>query len=195
MSHPSKTSGATRANLPANQEENPVRHTRLLIAASVGLALSAGAFAFAEEELMPHPPVVHDLDWMAGTWRSEEGPMHFEEHWTTPWGEGMYAVSRGLSDGRTSLVELSEIVEFENDLVLRLRHFHVGLKPWDSEKDGPLVWKLKELGDKRVVFEDAEQGFPKRVIYERKGDVLHAILEGERDAEPVRMAFELPLVK
>jgi hypothetical protein len=170
-----------------------MRTNHIITTAIVVLALPLGMLALAEEE--PTVSTPDDLAWMAGTWRSEEGPMHFEEHWTAPWGGGLYAVSRGLSDGETTLVELSEITTTDAGLVLRLRHFQPGLKPWESEKDGPLEWQLEELAENRAVFVDEAQDFPKRVIYERKADVLHAILEGERDGAPVRMAFELPLVK
>jgi len=171
-----------------------MRYSSLVLATTLALALPLGLLFAAEDDKEKATVTADDLAWMAGTWRSEEGPMHFEEHWTAPWGGGLVAVSRGLSDGKVSLVELSAIEPTDDGLVLRLRHFHPGLKPWDAEKDGPLEWKLVESTEKRVVFEDKAQDFPRRVIYERKGDVLHAILEGERGGQPVRMDFELPRV-
>ena len=156
-------------------------------------ALLPALWLRAEEE--PSPPKIEDLAWMAGTWRADDGPMPFEEHWTAPWGGTMAAVSRGQKAGKVSIVELSSIEKVGDDLVLHLRHFHGALKPWDSEKDGPLTWTLAESAENRVVFTDPGQEFPRSVIYERDGDVLRAILEGSRGEQPMRMAFELTRVE
>ena len=131
---------------------------------------------------------------MAGTWRSDGGPMPFEEHWTAPWGGTMAAVSRGQKDGQVSMTELSSIETVGTDLVLHLRHFHNGLVPWESEKDGPLTWTLSDWGEHRAVFSDPEKDFPRSVTYERDGNVLRAILEGGSAEKPMRMAFTLTRV-
>ena len=152
-----------------------------------------GSRLHAEEE--PAPATIADLAWMSGTWRSDGGPMPFEEHWTAPWGGTMAAVSRGQKNGAVSLLELSSIETVEGTLVLHLRHFHGALRPWESERDGPLTWTLSESGENRVVFTDPDQEFPRSVTYERAGDVLRAILEGEKGEHPMRMAFTLQRVE
>lgn len=146
----------------------------------------------AEEEVAS--PRIGDLAWLAGTWRSEEGAMPFEETWTAPWGGTMAAVSRGLKEGRTSMVELSSIEPHDGALRLHLLHFHAGLKPWASEKDGPLVWTLVECAENRAVFRNAERSFPRDVVYERDGDTLKAILAGTQGGKEARMGFVLTRV-
>jgi hypothetical protein len=171
-----------------------MRLRHLILAATIATAALPVLWLHAEEDT-PSKPTIDDLAWMAGTWRADGGPMPFEEHWTAPWGGTMAAVSRGLKDGAVSLVELSSIEEVGNDLVLHLRHFHGALKPWAAEKDGPLTWTLSESTEKRVVFTDPEQHFPRSVTYERDGNMLRAILEGGTDEKPMRMAFELKRVE
>lgn len=165
--------------------------TVALVTAATFAALPA-LWLRAEEE--PAPPKVEDLAWMAGTWRADDGPMPFEEHWTAPWGGTMAAVSRGQSNGAVSMVELSSIEPVAGELVLHLRHFHGALKPWAEEADGPLTWTLAESKENRAVFTDPEQEFPRNVIYERDGDVLRAILEGTAE-KPMRMVFTLRRVE
>mgnify|MGYP002623828464 CR=1 FL=1 len=175
---------------------------RLAFALAVPLALVCAIVpvVLAAEDDAPEAPATEpaaapalaDLAWMSGTWRADGA---FEEHWTAPLAGSLLAVSRQIEGGRTSMVELSEITEEGGTLVLRLRHFHKHLVPWDSEKSGPIVWRLSESGDRRVVFEDPARAFPRSVTYERKGDVLTARLTGDHSGQPVDMTFELALVR
>ena len=172
-----------------------MRLVPIALASLTALVVLPVFWLHAEEESPPASPVIADLAWMAGTWRSDGGPMPFEEHWTAPWGGTMAAVSRGQKNGQVSMTELSSIESVGDDLVLHLRHFHGALVPWESEKDGPLTWKLTDHGEHRAVFSDPDRDFPRSVIYERDGDVLRAILEGGSDENPMRMQFELKRVE
>ena len=134
---------------------------------------------------------IDDLAWLAGTWRNEKGVMPFEEVWTSPWGGTMTAVSRGLREGKTSMVELSSIEPVDGELVLYLRHFHSALVPWAEEKEGALAWTLAEAKENRVVFRNEKRAFPREIIYERDGDVLNAILAGTQRGTEAQMGFEL----
>jgi hypothetical protein len=164
----------------------------LLVVAVLAAVLPLVALQ-AEEEEAAAAPTIEDLAWLAGTWRNEEGFMPFEETWTAPWGGTMAAVSRGLKEGKTSMVELSSIEPHDGTLHLHLRHFEGGLKPWASEKDA-LVWTLAESKPNRAVFRNESRPFPREIIYERDGDTLQAILAGVQGGRETRMGFDLKRV-
>ncbi len=172
-----------------------MRSFRTLAVVALPLVLSFAAVSAvlaSDEDPAPAPTTVEDLAWLAGTWRAEGA---FEEHWTAPSGGTLVAVSREFRGAGTAMVELSEITLDGDSLVLRLRHFRAGLTPWESEKDGPLVWRLQETGENRVVFSEPTRDFPRSITYQRKDDVLTATLAGERDGEPIEMAFDLKRAK
>lgn len=139
------------------------------------------------------PTNIKGLGWLTGAWRNEEGPMPFEEIWAGPWGGTMAAVSRGLRDGKTAMVELTSIETVADDVVLYLRHFGGGLKPWEGEKSA-LAWPLVETSENRAVFRNPDRPFPQELVYERRGDTLLATLLGSRDAEETKVVFTLTRV-
>lgn len=44
----------------------------------------------------------------------------------------------------------------------------------------PTPFKLIEVSDNKVVFENPEHDYPQRVIYRRKGDMLYGRIEGQQ---------------
>ena len=117
-----------------------------------------------------------------------------EETWAEPIGDSLVGMFRWVAGDRTTLFELMSIeASEEHGLVFRLRHFHPGLEPWDSQKDGPLTDPLFDLGDQRVVFENPDSNQPRRFVYERTKDRLQIRLESEGEGES--MVFELDLVE
>jgi hypothetical protein len=151
------------------------------IAVSFALVVGTAAVLLAGED--KSKTKLADLAWLAGDWTSDDGD--FDEHWLPPKGDAMYAVSRLVVDGgKTQFCELSLIEETGDGLWYRIRHFDRALKPWAMDKDGPMSMKLLSLEGKKVVFEDPAKDFPRRVVYERKGDRLTARLEGEKGGHP-----------
>jgi len=133
---------------------------------------------------------VEDLDWMAGTWRHAAGGGATEETWSTPMGGSLVGMFRWTKGERTTLFELMSIEEStEHGLVFRLRHFHPGLVPWESEKNGPLTVPLFDLGDQRAVFENPDSH--ERFVYERTKDSLEIRIQS--DGEP--LVFRLDRVE
>jgi uncharacterized protein DUF6265 len=162
-----------------------------ILAAAVAGAVRAGDKA--ETDGTAAKVRIADLGWLAGEWTSDEDGAAFDELWTAPRGDAMFAVSRLVQDGATGLCELSAIEQTGDGLVLRIRHFSRSLEPWKSDAAGPLTMTLVESAAKKLVFEDAKRAFPRRIAYEREGEVLTALLEGEKDGKPVNERFELKL--
>ena len=130
-------------------------------AALAAMFLATAAFAQA-------PVKVESLDWMSGTWVSESPRAKVSEAWLGP-GNGLMVASNltTFAGGRKSY-------EF-----LRIAETPEGYSYFASPGGKtPVEFKLKEAGEKRVVFENAAHDFPQRILYWREGEQLVARIEG-----------------
>jgi hypothetical protein len=111
---------------------------------------------------------VESLDWLTGTWTQETAQEKVSESWLGPANGLMAAVNlTARANGRKSF-------EF-----LRIADTPEGFSYFASPGGkAPVEFKLKESGDKRVVFENAAHDFPQRIIYWREGEQLVARIEG-----------------
>ena len=132
------------------------------------------AFALIAASALAQPPAkVESLGWMSGTWVSESPRAKVSESWLGPGNGLMVAVNLStFASGRNSY-------EF-----LRIAETPDGFSYFASP-DGraPVEFKLKELGERRVVFENAAHDFPQRILYWRDGDALLARIEGKLKGE------------
>lgn len=120
-----------------------------------------------------------DLAWMSGRWTANRDGQELEEVWSGPIGGTLTGMFRWSRQGKTFLYEIITIEEEDDGrLVYRMRHFNRGLKPWESEKDAPLTMNIVQAAGASVTFEDPEREFPRRIEYERAGDVMHIRLIG-----------------
>ena len=115
------------------------------------------------------------LAWMAGNWTGVQEGVEIEELWLAPKGNSMLAVHRDVSNGRT--------VSFE---FLRIEATAEGITYWASPKGKPAVpFRMVESQVNRVVFENAEHDFPRRIIYWLTDEgSLHAKIEGTLGGKP-----------
>lgn len=132
---------------------------RLLFFAAL-FALAASAHAQA--------PKVAALDWMTGTWVNETPQGTTTETWLGP-GNGLM-VSANLATWKSG----RKFFEF-----LRIAETPEGFSYYAMPGGRPQTeFKLKELGNRKVVFENPAHDFPQRVIYWRDGEALVARIEG-----------------
>jgi hypothetical protein len=110
-----------------------------------------------------------ELAWMAGSWAGTQGKVEMEEFWQAPKGNTMLGLHRDVSGGRTVSYEF-----------LRIEAGAEGITYWASPRGRPATpFRLSELNEKRVVFENPEHDFPRRIIYWLDKDgALHAKIEG-----------------
>ena len=104
--------------------------------------------------LSVHAQEIEKLAWMTGTWTQNKNGEIVQESWLGPKGKMMAAVNLTSSAKRTSF-EFLRIVETPTGLAYLASP---GGKP-------PVEFKLKEITDKRVVFENPAHDFPQRVMY------------------------------
>ena len=130
--------------------------------------LAVAALLFSTHVLAQAPAKVESLDWMTGAWVSESARGKVAETWLGP-GNGLMVAANlsTFANGRKSF-------EF-----LRIAETPAGFSYFASPGgQPPTEFKLKEAGDRRVVFENAAHDFPQRILYWRDGDALMARIEG-----------------
>ena len=137
-----------------------------LLAVIALLAIAGVAFAQS-------PPRVATLEWMTGTWTQETAQEKVSESWLGPADGTMVAVNlTARANGRKSF-------EF-----LRIAETPEGFSYFASPGGrAPVEFKVKENGERRVVFENATHDFPQRILYWRDGELLVARIEGAIDGK------------
>lgn len=123
--------------------------------------------------LFAHEPAVDDLKWMAGHWTATIGESEVEEIWLEPKG--------GVMLGMARTVRKNGKVGFE---FLRIAK-HEGVIAYLAQPGGRPVtaFKLVESKPGRVVFTNPEHDFPKRIVYELRGEKLCARTDDGKDGE------------
>ena len=166
--------------------------TALILAAG----LVGGAFVVtsqAEDEPVGKEaqpvPTLKDLAWLEGTWEEAQQGSVFTEVWSAALGDAMIGHDHWTVGGKTRMYELMAIEQSEEGLVLRIRHFGTGLVIPKSELDAPMSWPLSSLEGQKVVFEHPTRAWPKRMEYEREGDVLTGKLSGIENGKPNAIPF------
>ncbi len=125
---------------------------------------------------------IEKLNWMTGTWTQKKDGETVQESWLGPGGKMMAAVNLTVSAKRGTSFEFLRIVESTSGLAYLA---NPGGKP-------PVEFKLKELGDKRVVFENLAHDFPQRVLYWIEPDgAMKARIEGTVQGKARGMEWRL----
>jgi hypothetical protein len=132
----------------------------------VAAALVLFAAIGARSQTMP--------EWMAGSWTSHRDGVRMEEHWTRGDTGLMVGMHQDVaSNGKTSF-EFLRIERRDGTLVyLAMPH---------ARPETP--FPLKSATSNRVVFENPEHDFPRRIIYWRDGARLCARTEGTIKSKP-----------
>ena len=134
----------------------------------LGLALltwsgSLSPMAVAQERQTPNtlkldrniqPPMarIADLAWLQGHWIGEGLGGVTEEVWAPPLGDSMMGMYRLVKNGKVVFSELLFIVETDNSLVLKLKHFDAAFKGWE-DKDVSQNFPLVKLAPNQAFFD------------------------------------------
>lgn len=112
------------------------------------------------------------LSWMTGSWVMEHGGARVEEHWTPPRAGTMMGVGRTIKGDKTVFFEFLRI-EATPDGIVYLAS--------PRGRDPATPFKMIELTDGKVVFENPEHDFPNRITYWRESaDTMGAKIEGKQ---------------
>jgi len=96
--------------------------------------------------------VLGDVAWIAGQWRGEALGGVVEENWSHPFGGSMMAAFKLTVNGQVRFYELETIVEVDDTLLLRLKHFTADLHGWEA-RDETVDFRLVKVTGDRVYFD------------------------------------------
>ena len=152
-----------------------------------GLVIALAAF-LSGPPIMAETPAkgVDALGWMQGSWAGEKEGLGMEEVWTAPRGGTMLGLHRDVKGGRVVSWEFLRIAADEQGVV-----YHAS-----PRSAPPTPFRLVEMGDKRVVFENKANDFPQRILYwiDAAG-ALHARIEGPQGGKTVSEEWTWSRVK
>ncbi len=101
----------------------------------------------------PQPPArISDAAWIHGYWLGDALGGQCEEIWSEPLGNSMMGSFKLVKNDQTSFFELLSIVEENQSLILRLKHFSPTLVGWE-EKDEVLEFPLVKIEKDNLFFE------------------------------------------
>jgi hypothetical protein len=124
---------------------------------------------------------LEDLSWLSGCWEGRQGQAIIEEAWSKPRGGSMLGFGRTVKGNRTVSYEFMQFRE-ENGSLIFLPQPQGGTR---------VVFPLKDSFAGKLVFENKAHDFPQRVIYERKGALLLAAIEGIDKGKDGREEFQM----
>ncbi|MCB9260396.1 MAG: hypothetical protein H6612_13705 [Ignavibacteriales bacterium] len=130
---------------------------------------------------------LEDVKWIAGHWRGTAFGGITDEIWSPPLGESMMFMFK-LVDAETDTVVFYEsggIVEHNNSLILRFKHFTSEYIGWE-EKDESLTFRLVKVDSNNVYFE----GFTFERINEKEINIYVNIEEKNGSFSEVKFNYK-----
>ncbi len=133
-----------------------------------------------------HAQEIEKLSWMTGVWTQKKDGDTVQESWLGPSGKMMAAVNLTTSARRGTSFEFLRIVETPTGLAYLA----------SPGGKSPVEFKLKALGEKKVVFENPAHDFPQRVMYWIEPDgAMKARIEGAVQGKVRGMEWRFDSVK
>jgi hypothetical protein len=149
------------------------------------LAFSLLTTLAVAQKTTPVNPTLEDLGWLSGCWEGREGDAVLEEIWSKPAGGAMLGLSRKYKGNRTLTYEFMQLRE-ENGHLVFLPQPQGGTR---------VSFPLKDAFGAKFTFENLQHDFPQRVIYEKKGQLLLAAIEGTLKGNTEREEFQMRKVR
>ena len=116
------------------------------------IVLSTTVALFAAAAVEFEPVRIDRIAWLAGTWKGQAFGGEVEEIWSRPNGGTMMGMFRLLEKGKTVFTEFEQIVEQDNSLVFKVKHFTPAFVGWE-EKDKTVDFKLLAAQENEVRFD------------------------------------------
>lgn len=119
-----------------------------------------------------------DLAWMQGEWRTTQANAIVDETWFRPEGNTMLGIGQTTREGRLTMAEFLMIQETSKGVFLSIRHFGPALADFDDGVN--LKVELTRCEPGKAWFGQPGAEKPRRITYEREGDVLRARVDSFR---------------
>ena len=95
---------------------------------------------------------IGDLDWYVGRWVGKGFGGDLEENFGPAMGNSMIGSFRMVQDGQPIFYEFVAIIEENNTLAYKVKHFNPDLTGWET-KDKYVTFPLVKMGEKEVWFD------------------------------------------
>ncbi len=106
----------------------------------------------ADSTTTPIRVPIDSFEFIVGHWRGEALGGMCEEIWSPPLGDAMMCAFRLVKDGQTSFYEMVSLIELEDRVEMRLKHFNTDLVGWE-EKDEIVSFPLLKLEKNTAWFD------------------------------------------
>jgi len=123
----------------------------LIFMFSAGLVSAQQTIQLPEGQSSPNGNL-EDVSWIEGHWQGEAFGGIADEILSAHMGNSMMFVFRMVNDGKVSFYESGHIQQWDDSLILQLKHFDGSMKGWE-EKDETIDFKLVKLEPNKVYFE------------------------------------------
>lgn len=125
-------------------------------------------------------PSVDDLTWLTGCWVMSAEGLSIEEYWMPPSGGTMLGMNRTVRERRTTGYELMLIRETDSKLFLEAH----------PSGQASAVFEATSSNAERVVFENPQHDFPRRISYVRLGaDSLRAEIDDGEGGKVIEFPY------
>lgn len=129
---------------------------------------------------------IEDFAFIAGHWSVEHNGVVTEEMWTAPKAGAMFGVSRAVRGEKLVSFEFLRIQMRGGDLYYVAQP---GGRP-------PTPFKLALFDGKVATFENSENDFPSKIVYEKLGDdSIRASISGTQNGKDASESWEFKRVK
>lgn len=105
-----------------------------------------------KENQNPPKAAIEDAKWIEGHWRGAAFGGITEEIWSPPLGESMMFVFKLIVEDSVRFYESGAIIEQDETLILRLKHFDRDFKGWEG-KNETVDFRLVKVEKDNIYFE------------------------------------------
>jgi Domain of unknown function (DUF6265) len=119
---------------------------------SLSLSILSVVAALATAAPDSQPVRIDSVAWLAGSWKGEAFGGEVEEIWSRPAAGMMMGMFRLLDKGKVAFSEFEQIVEQDNSLVFKVKHFTPAFVGWE-EKEKAVEFRLLSAQENELQFD------------------------------------------
>lgn len=158
------------------------------------LGMTTG-LASAENEPVSQPvknAKLNQLKFLTGVWRSTANGETAEEIWGSVQGDSMVGHCQSVQENKTTLYEILAILQENEKVVMRIKHFKAGFVPWaEKAESGDL--NLVSIDKTSATFQnDGSESV--RISYKRTGNQLTATVSVVKNGQKNTFPFTYTLI-